>query len=106
MTAEKFKSLEIDLVKGVYKLNGKEMTEVSDLRLFFSKGEWSLMITKDIFFETAPKTQNPPVRLADLVTHIEGEGLDEAKEKLEKMRELMAEINALYEKTFKGVIAI
>lgn len=101
MTAEKFKSLEIDLEKGVYKLNGKDMTQVSDLRLSFINGEWSLMITKDMLFETAPKNQIPPVRLADMVAHVEVEGLDEAKEKLEKMRELMAEINALYEKTFK-----
>ena len=36
-----------------------------------------------------------------MVAHIEVEGLDEAKENLEKMKELMAEINALYEKTFK-----
>ncbi len=101
MTAEKFKSIEIDLEKGVYKLNGKEMTEVSDLRLSFSKGEWSLMVTKDMFFETAPKNQIPPVRLADMVAHVEVEGLDEAKEKLEKMKDLMSEINVLYEKTFK-----
>ena len=102
MAAEKFKSIEIDLEKGIYKLNGKEMTEVSNLQLSFSNGEWSLMITKDMLFETAPKNQIPSVRLADMVAHVEVEGLDEAKEKLEKMRELMAKINALYEKTFKG----
>lgn len=103
MTAEKFKSIEIDLEKGVYKLNGKEMTEVSDLRLSFSKGEWSLMITKDMLFETVPKEKaRGQARLSDLVAHLEVEGLDEAKEKMEKMKDLMAEINALYEKTFKG----
>lgn len=77
------------------------MTEVSDLRLSFSNGEWSLTITKDMFFETAPKKTRELERLADMVAHVEVEGLDEAKEKLEKMKELMAEINALYEKTFK-----
>lgn len=102
LTAAKFKSIEIDLEKGVHKLNGKDMTEVSDLRLSFSNGEWSLMLTKDMFFETAPKEKTrDQVKLADMVAHVEVEGLDEAKEKLEKMRELMAEINALYEKTFK-----
>lgn len=99
MTAEKFKSIEIDLEKGVYKLNGKDMTQVSDLRLSFSNGEWSLSIEKDMLSEPAPKEKTKDqVRLADMVAHIEVEGLDEAKENLEKMKELMAEINALYEK--------
>lgn len=101
MTAEKFKSIEINLEKGIYKLNGKEMTGVSNLQLSFSNGEWSLMITNDMLFETAPKKTREPVRLANLVTRVEVEGLDEAKEKLEKMKDLMAEINVLYEKTFK-----
>lgn len=41
------------------------------------------------------------VRLADLVTTIKIDNIDETLEKLEKIKSLMCEINDLFEKLFK-----
>ena len=45
--------------------------------------------------------QRKEIRLADLVTHLKLEGLDEAVEKLEKIKSLMSEISALSKNLFK-----
>lgn len=41
------------------------------------------------------------IKLADLVTHLKVEGLDEAIEKLEKIKSLMCEISDLSKDLFK-----
>lgn len=48
----KLKSIEIDTEKGIYLLNGEKMENVTELKLHFEHGEWSLKITKDCFYNS------------------------------------------------------
>jgi len=51
---KEFKTLEIDVSKGVYRLNGETIDGlVSRLDLEFDNGKWSLLITKDEFYRQA-----------------------------------------------------
>ena len=50
---EIFKSLEIDLENGIYKVNGRDISKSGkSCRLEFENGEWSLMITEDTLYTT------------------------------------------------------
>lgn len=42
-----FKSIHIDTEKGIYLLNGEEVSMVSRIDLEFINGKWSLLITRD-----------------------------------------------------------
>ena len=42
-----FKSIHIDTEKGIYLLNGEEVSMVSRIDLEFNNGKWSLLITRD-----------------------------------------------------------
>lgn len=48
---EKFHSLNIDIEKGIYQVNGRDISESGKyLNLNFEDGEWSLMITEDTVY--------------------------------------------------------
>lgn len=40
-------SVEIDIKKKIFKLNGKDMKGVSGLEIEFNNGKWTLLVTKD-----------------------------------------------------------
>lgn len=42
-----FKSIHIDIEKGIYLLNGEKVPMVSRIDLEFNNGKWSLLITRD-----------------------------------------------------------
>ena len=48
---KEFKSIHIDLEKGIYELNGEPMRCVSELHLMLNAEKWSLHINKDEWFE-------------------------------------------------------
>ena len=48
---QEFKSINIDLEKGVYLLNGNPVGLVCELSLVFKNGLWSLCISEDKFFQ-------------------------------------------------------
>lgn len=51
---EKLSSLHIDVEKGIYEVNGRDISKSGKyLNLTFENGEWSLMITEDGFFSTS-----------------------------------------------------
>lgn len=51
---EKLKSLHIDVEKGIYEVNGRDISKSGkSLKLTFENGEWSLMITEDSLFSTS-----------------------------------------------------
>lgn len=47
---KKLKSLEINIEKGVFKLNGEDMKGVSRLDIDYDNGNWTLFVTKDIVY--------------------------------------------------------
>lgn len=50
---EKLQSLNIDVEKGIYKVNGRDISKSGKyLKLTFENGVWSLMITEDNIFST------------------------------------------------------
>lgn len=51
---KELKSLIIDVENKRYLLNGKEMAGISRLDLDFDNGKWTLLITKDEMYQTAP----------------------------------------------------
>lgn len=55
MKKEKFVSIHIDREKEIYEINGEEKRNVSHLELEFKNGEWSLMITEDVFYNTSDR---------------------------------------------------
>ncbi len=55
ITREPLKSLLIDVENGRYELNGKPMEGISRLDIDFDNGKWTLLITRDEFYQTAPK---------------------------------------------------
>lgn len=50
METKKLKSLEINIEKGVFKLNGEDMKGVSRLDIDYDNGNWTLFVTKDIVY--------------------------------------------------------
>ena len=58
--AEQFHSIHIDVDNGIYEVNGRNVSETGKyLNLTFEKGMWSLVISEDRFFNTAPATKEP-----------------------------------------------
>lgn len=56
---KEFKTLQIDVKKGIFLLNGKDMEGISRINLDFTNGEWWLLITKDEIYEQAtPSNEN------------------------------------------------
>ncbi len=55
ITREPLKSLLIDVENDRYELNGKPMEGISRLDIDFDNGKWTLLITRDEFYQTAPK---------------------------------------------------
>ncbi|MBS4967395.1 MAG: hypothetical protein ACLRPV_01460 [Lacrimispora saccharolytica] len=51
---KELKSLIIDVENKRYLLNGEEMAGISRLDLDFANGKWTLLITKDEMYQTAP----------------------------------------------------
>ncbi len=51
MTMNEFKSIHIDLEKGIYLLNGEPMEHLKELNLMLDSESWSLRINKDEWFE-------------------------------------------------------
>ncbi len=50
-----FKTIEINLEKNIYKLNGEDMKGISRISLEFFNGEWVLLVTKDeIYAQETP----------------------------------------------------
>ena len=48
-----FHSLEINIKKGIYKVNGRDISESGkELHLDFSDGQWSLVITEDTIYSS------------------------------------------------------
>lgn len=53
---KQLKSLEIDLEKNIYKLNGENMAFVSRIDISYNNGEWTLFLTRDeLYGQTVPK---------------------------------------------------
>ena len=52
---EPLKSLLIDVENDRYELNGKPMEGISRLDIDFDNGKWTLLITRDEFYQTVPK---------------------------------------------------
>lgn len=51
---EKLKSVVIDVEKGIYEVNGRDVSRSGTfLELTFENGDWSLMITEDTIFNTS-----------------------------------------------------
>lgn len=51
---EKLKSVHIDVDKGIYEVNGRDVSKSgSYLNLTFEKGTWSLEITEDTIYTTS-----------------------------------------------------
>ena len=50
---EAFSSLVIDIDKGIYEVNGRDISKSGkELHLDFKDGEWSLAITEDVIFSS------------------------------------------------------
>lgn len=51
---EKLESLCIDVEKGIYKVNGRDVSKSGKyLNLIFEDGNWSLIISEDTFYNTS-----------------------------------------------------
>ena len=50
---KELKSLEINIEKGIYLLNGVELKGISRLDIDFNNGKWSLLVTKDELYVQA-----------------------------------------------------
>lgn len=50
---KEFKSLEINIEKGVFLLNEEKMRGVSRIDLDFDNGKWTLLVTKDEMYVQA-----------------------------------------------------
>ena len=52
---EKLKSIHIDVEKGIYEVNGRDVSETGKyLQLTFENGQWSLVITEDTIYSSDP----------------------------------------------------
>lgn len=47
----KLKSLIIDVENNIYELNGEPMKAISEMRLDFNNGKWTLTVSEDIVYE-------------------------------------------------------
>ena len=55
-TTRNFKSIHIDVEKGIYLLNGGDMKYISHLDLEYENVKWSLSVTKDeLYLQAATK---------------------------------------------------
>lgn len=53
-----FKSIHVDLEKGVFLINGEALPMVSRIDLEFNNGKWSLLVTRDeIYAQKATKNE-------------------------------------------------
>ena len=52
-----FKSIYIDVEKGIYLLNGEEVSMVSRIDLEFNNGKWLLLITRDELYAQEAATR-------------------------------------------------
>lgn len=53
-----FKSIHIDLEKGIFLINGEKLPMVSRIDLEFNNGKWSLLVTRDeIYVQKATKNE-------------------------------------------------
>lgn len=51
MKPEELKSLHIDIEKGIYEVNGRDVSDKGTyMNLIFEDGSWSLMITENNFY--------------------------------------------------------
>lgn len=50
---KKLENLTIDIEKGVFLLNGEDMSGVSNLEINFENGRWTLLVTRDEIYEQA-----------------------------------------------------
>lgn len=50
---KELKSLNIDIEKSIFLLNGEEMRGISRLDIDFDNGKWSLLVTKDELYTQA-----------------------------------------------------
>lgn len=54
MHSEELKTLEIDMDRNVFKVNGRDISNSGKyMSLTFEHGTWSLMITEDKFYSTS-----------------------------------------------------
>lgn len=53
-----FKSIHIDIDKGICLLNGKALSMVSRCNLEFNNGKWSLLITRDELYSQKISEKN------------------------------------------------
>lgn len=52
---EKLKSIHIDVEKGIYEVNGRDVSKTGKyLQLTFENGQWSLVITEDTIYSSDP----------------------------------------------------
>lgn len=53
---EKFESLHIDINKGIYEVNGRDVSKSGkNMKLTFEDGKWTLEISEDSFFTSNEK---------------------------------------------------
>lgn len=52
---EPLKSLLVDVENDRYELNGEPMDGISRLDMDFDNGKWTLLVTRDEFYQAAPK---------------------------------------------------
>ena len=51
MEQEKLKTLRIDIDKGIYEVNGRDISNIGTyMNLIFEDGNWSLMVTENKFY--------------------------------------------------------
>ena len=55
---KEFKSIHVDLEKGIYRLNGEPMEHVKELNLILDSESWSLRINKDEWFDEGSRHAN------------------------------------------------
>lgn len=79
MKMEKLNSLHIDVEKGIYEVNGRDISQSGKyLRLVFKDGTWTLVISEDTGYSTSAHTDNKRNNNSDW------EMLNNASEKISK----------------------
>lgn len=86
---KEFKSIHIDLENKIFLLNGEPMKMVSQVKLNFIKGKWSLFVTKDEFYKQAETPDKPGVN-AELQVNKVSEGYADCEVRLIKKGRLQA----------------
>ena len=98
-----FKSLEIDVEKGIYKLNSKDLKQCQEIAITIKpeKAEVLAVTTKDIFYETLAidrKIQNSALKTGDTVTinvNAKTDAIDRAIEKVNELHKKITEVRTL-----------